>query len=326
MLMLGYLETDRKIRNSSLQQKRQRYMDLVRENWRPDSQDFEDHTHAKVKHVPNQFPTRINSLEKFSSRPIPEMTTDAKSKLYHLVSIDVARTHPDNFDQLFDFTLIKLSLERILFVWSVENRHISYFQGLNDLASLFFIVSLTSCFGHLTDDTERAKDKKFEDYLSIYLPAIEADTYWCISELMQTLVSQHPIASGGVHAESMMSIFRIYSEQLEPELISHLDKVGIEFAHFSFRWMLCLMTREFSTGNSIKLWDTYIIKHPNGFTQFHIFVCIALLIELRPLLMETDDLGKCMYILQKPPTIYWDESNLSVLIKKASEISQKLSH
>ena len=40
-------------------------------------------------------------------------------------------------------------------------------------------------------------------------------------------------------------------------LYSHLQSQGIEFIQFAFRWMNCLLMRELSLKNTIRMWDSY---------------------------------------------------------------------
>jgi len=82
------------------------------------------------------------------------------------------------------------------------------------------------------------------------------------------------------------------------------------------------MTREFTTKNLIFLWDHYISEPDTGFGNLHIYICVAFLMELSEVLLETKEFAQCLYILQKPPTIYWDTSNIEDLIKKAKKYRQ----
>jgi len=250
---------------------------------------------------------------------------DKDKTLYNLIVVDVLRTHPTEFNELFDNPLVRLALERVLYIWSKENPDISYFQGLNDLACPFLIVYLTSCFGPLGDHHNDYESNTHIQKLEQYLVAIEADVFWSLQALFSGLRKQQPLHPGGVHSEAMMSEFRILMENVHPKLVQHLDKVGIEFSHFSFRWILCFMSRELTTKNLIVLWDTYIAEGDKGFAKFHLYICVAFLMELSEVLFETNDLGQCMYILQKPPTAYWTEADVKSLIEKASHYRKKFS-
>jgi len=42
-------------------------------------------------------------------------------------------------------------------------------------------------------------------------------------------------------------------------LHNHLEQHGVEFLQFAFRWMNCLLMREISLKNTIRMWDTYMV-------------------------------------------------------------------
>ncbi len=43
-------------------------------------------------------------------------------------------------------------------------------------------------------------------------------------------------------------------------LAAHLEAEGVEFMQFAFRWMNCLLMRELSVQNTIRMWDTYLVS------------------------------------------------------------------
>ena len=43
-------------------------------------------------------------------------------------------------------------------------------------------------------------------------------------------------------------------------LYSHLEVQNVEFMQFAFRWMNCLLMREISVQNTIRMWDTYLVR------------------------------------------------------------------
>ncbi len=62
-------------------------------------------------------------------------------------------------------------------------------------------------------------------------------------------------------------------------LYTHLTSQGIEFIQFAFRWMNCLLMREVSLKNTIRMWDTYMSEGGDGFSEFHLYVCAAFLVK-----------------------------------------------
>ena len=53
----------------------------------------------------------------------------------------------------------------------------------------------------------------------------------------------------------------------------------MDFIQFAFRWMNCLLMREVSLKNTIRMWDTYFSEGAEGFSDFHLYVCAAFLVK-----------------------------------------------
>lgn len=74
--------------------------------------------------------------------------------------------------------------------------------------------------------------------------------------------------------------------RIDGDLCRHLESVGIQFMQFAFKWMNCLLLREFSLKCVIRLWDTYISEGDLGFEDFHVYVCAAFLCQFSTQLQE----------------------------------------
>lgn len=80
----------------------------------------------------------------------------------------------------------------------------------------------------------------------------------------------------------MVNTLRELITRIDAPLANHLNEQGIEFIQFSFRWMNCLLMREFSIGNVIRMWDTYVVCPwspviTNSFIPFRILVTLLCL-------------------------------------------------
>lgn len=94
------------------------------------------------------------------------------------------------------------SLERILYVWATRHPASGYVQGINDLVTPFFQVFLSAYIGMfpqigrvLISDTD---PELFDvgDLDPAVLAAIEADSFWCLSKLLDGIqdnyINQQP--------------------------------------------------------------------------------------------------------------------------------------
>jgi hypothetical protein len=88
---------------------------------------------------------------------------------------------------------------------------------------------------------------------------------------------------------------------------------------FAFRWMNCLLMREISVRNTIRMWDTYLVslhftfpvyfpvlseaqaEGPDAFSQFHLYVCSAFLVKWSEKLRQMDfQVRGFMYLFYSP--------------------------
>ncbi|XP_049852210.1 uncharacterized protein LOC126329970 [Schistocerca gregaria] len=248
----------------------------------------------------------------FNLNPIKRSTR----LMFGLVTVDTPRTHPDHFLNLFCTRPIQNTLERILYIWSCTNQHISYYQGLNDLASILLVVFLDCCLGDLSD--ERGSLPSLDD-LQTALLCVEPDTYHCLTILLKNIGTFHTLSRGGVYSESMLAHMESLVRKLDPTLYKHIVNNELEFVHFAFRWMLCLFTRELTTKNLICLWDSCIVEGIRGFSEFYICVCTAYLLELGPHLLGKDMISM-MGFIQHAPAIYFTKQDVHHLVRKAHDI------
>ncbi|ODV59487.1 GTPase-activating protein GYP1 [Ascoidea rubescens DSM 1968] len=275
-LLLNYLPSNNDRRASTLKRKRKEYLDSI-----------------------NQLFNNSND------GPIKDQTT------WHQISIDVPRTNPHL--KLYSYPIIQKSLERILYLWAVRHPASGYVQGINDLSTPFFQVFLSN---YLNLDNNKNSLDNFDpsNVNQDILNAVEADTFWCLTKLLDSIQDNYIHAQPGIIRQVNELKDLIY--RIDIELANHLEKEGIEFLQFSFRWMNCLLMRELSIDNIIRMWDTYLTEGINGFSEFHIYVCAAFLVKWSDELkqMEFQDI---MIFLQNPPTTNWTEEDVGVLLSEA---------
>ena len=123
--------------------------------------------------------------------------------------------------------------------------------------------------------------------------AIEADSFWCLSRLLDGIQDNYIFAQPGIQrsvrkmAELVARIdseLKLFSPPepanlvIEP-LSSHLEAQNVEFMQFAFRWMNCLLMREISVQNTIRMWDTYLVR---GIHHFNSSIQSSFILLLRP--------------------------------------------
>lgn len=130
-----------------------------------------------------------------------------------------------------------------------------------------------------------------ENFDPAHLPAsvinaVEADSFWCLSRLLDGIQDNYINQQPGIHrsVKRMQDlvgridgafILLLTGDELHPPdyrltspsapLAAHLDREGVEFMQFAFRWMNCLLMREISVKNTIRMWDTYLVRQHESY-------------------------------------------------------------
>lgn len=233
-LLLGYLPPNSERRISTLERKRKEYLDGVRQAFERGS--------ATTANPPAASTGRGRGLDE---------------AIWHQISIDVPRTSPHI--PLYGYEATQRSLERILYLWAIRHPASGYVQGINDLATPFWQVFLGV---YITDlNVEEGMDPG--QLPRSVLDAVEADTFWCLTKLLDGIQDNYIYAQPGIHRQ--VRALRDLTVRIDSDLAKHLEQEGVEFMQFSFRWMNCLLMREMSIKNTIRMWDTYMVCRLNHF-------------------------------------------------------------
>ncbi len=77
---------------------------------------------------------------------------------------------------------------RILFSWTMRHPASGYVQGINDLAAPLILVFLTEYLNHPNQDNiYEISEKDLEEIEHETLIKVEADTFWCLSKLVDDI-------------------------------------------------------------------------------------------------------------------------------------------
>ena len=261
-ILLGYLPTSSERRVATLERKRKDYLEGIRQVFGSPGSEVESPITNKVK----------NSFSQGRSRGLDE-------NVWHQISIDVPRTSPHI--ELYGYEATQRSLERILYLWAIRHPASGYVQGINDLVTPFWQVFL-GCY--ITDsDIESGMDPG--QLPRPVLDAVEADSFWCLTKLLDGIQDNYIFAQPGIVRQ--VSALRDLTTRIDVGLAKHLEREGIEFMQFSFRWMNCLLMREVNVKCTIRMWDAYMAEE-QGFSEFHIYVCAAFLVKWTDQLVKMD--------------------------------------
>ncbi|KAF8554199.1 RabGAP/TBC [Imleria badia] len=227
-------------------------------------------------------------------------------QIWHQIEIDVPRTRPGV--RLWMQASTQRSLERILYVWAIRHPASGYVQGINDLVTPFFQVFLSA---YIDSDPEQFDTSLLPENI---LNAVEADSFWCLSRLLDGIQDNYISAQPGIQ-RSVKRMSELVA-RIDAPLYTHLGSQNVEFMQFAFRWMNCLLMREISVQNTIRMWDTYLAEGADAFSQFHLYVCSAFLVKWSAKLRQMDFQGIIMF-LQSPPTQDWGDHEIELLLSEA---------
>jgi hypothetical protein len=242
-VLLGYLPTSSERRVATLERKRKEYLEGVR-------QAFERGASGSAGAVA----TGMASANRGRGRGLDEA-------IWHQISIDVPRTNPHL--ELYSYEATQRSLERILYVWAIRHPASGYVQGINDLVTPFWQVFLGM---YISDpDIEFGMDPG--QLPKQVLDAVEADSFWCLTKLLDGIQDNYIAHQPGIQRQ--VASLRDLTTRIDDQLAKHLQNEGVEFIQFSFRWMNCLLMREISVKNTIRMWDTYLVCTLPNFICHH---------------------------------------------------------
>ena len=103
--------------------------------------------------------------------------------------------------------------------------------------------------------------------------------------------------------------------RIDADLFNHIQNEGLMLLQFAFRYMNCLLIREFNMNTIIRLWDTYL-SETNGFDIFHVYVCAVFIKLSHDDLIEKAFQSMLIY-LQNPPTEHWTAREVEELLSQA---------
>jgi hypothetical protein len=240
------------------------------------------------------------------------------------VLVDAPRTAPDI--PLFRNDRIRRLLSRLLYVWAMRHPASSYVQGINDLATPLIVVFLADyCYRDQLNQDDDGPELTTDPLHTVLqghvmnhvsderLDDVEADVYGCLTNLLAGIQDHYTADQPGV--QRMVMRVEELVRRIDVDLCKHLAAEGVQFLQFAFKWMNCLLLREFSLPCVVRLWDTYL-SESNGFEDFHVYVCAALVCQFSASL-QTMNFETLFAFLQELPTATWTDKEIEMLLSQA---------
>ncbi|MES1908960.1 MAG: hypothetical protein MHM6MM_001790 [Cercozoa sp. M6MM] len=189
-------------------------------------------------------------------------------------------------------------LIRVCLVFARLNPGIRYVQGMNEILSRVYYVLASCPLGG--DDADYA----------------EADAFYCFTSLMATGLRDRftkpldadPTFGVMANCERIMALL----EKADTALHSHLTAQGIDPRFFAFRWLTLLLSQQFSLPDCLRLWDSLLADEQRF--DFLDFCCVAMIVRLKPQLIDAD-FSTALQMLQRYPPC-----DVSDVIELAEEI------
>ncbi|KAL7688761.1 putative Rab-GTPase-TBC domain-containing protein [Plasmopara halstedii] len=260
-----------------------------------------DRREAMLKRKRQEY---VELLQQYYYIPDTDRGTREQTTLRQIL-VDIPRTNADV--RLFQNERIHQSMERVLYIWAIRHPASGYVQGINDLMTPFLVVFLSA----FIDDPQMCDLSSVSDET---LQIIEADSYWCLTKLLDDIQDHYTFAQPGL--QRMVQRMEELVHRCDSDLFEHIvERENVQFVQFAFRWMNCLLMRELPLDGIVRIWDTYLCED-SGFESFHVYVCAAILMTFGDKL-KTLEFQDLVLFLQSLPTKDWVENEIEPLLSRA---------
>jgi hypothetical protein len=132
---------------------------------------------ANVEWRQSTLERKRKEYERFVSQYYKTRLDPQYEGTFRQIAIDIPRMNPTDF---FQQKIIQESFERVLYIWAMRHPASGYVQGINDLLTPFYFVFMGEHIGTVKD----AMDYDVSTLPQEALAAIEADSYWCMTRLL----------------------------------------------------------------------------------------------------------------------------------------------
>ena len=237
-----------------------------------------------------------------------------KSNISQIIQKDVQRTLSEW--RIFQNPIIKRALINVLNAYAMRHPFHEYIQGMNDILAPVFAVFLCEKFHMDIIQLENNSEEMERILTGVSLKDVEADSFFVFSALLERINRNLLKDFVGIH--KLLGILEELIANCAPKLSVFFKTEGIELIHFSFRWLFCLLVREFPFFLSMKLMGYYFVASENP-QEICLYFCMVLLIMYQTVILKMDRDGTIMF-LQKLPTDSWGFDDVEMLFMEASSL------
>ena len=239
-------------------------------------------------HINFDFFSKPVNNKKITNEEIKNNIQQKKNCVY----FDYSQIYKNNENETHSDVLV-----RILYIYSKLNKDVSYVQGMNEILAPIYYCFFIDC--------EEENEK------------IEADVFWCFSNLMDDVKSiflkENDKKKDGIF--NIINNFEMIVENFDNEIYKLLKKNNVNFIVFCFRWFNLFFCQDFFLDDILKLWDV-IFCEKERFNFVYYFALAILKFEFKNI--ENKEFYEIVEILHKI-----DCKNIEILIKIAVDIKNK---
>ncbi|KAE8694880.1 Detected protein of confused Function [Hibiscus syriacus] len=291
--------------------------------------------------------------------------SDDEINMLRQISVDCPRTVPDV--AFFQQAQVQKSLDVVLYTWAIRHPASGYVQGINDLVTPFLVVFLSEyldesidswsisdlssvnitnieancywCLSQLLDGMQdhytfaqpgiqrlvfKLKEfvRRFDGNLSsVNITNIEADCYWCLSQLLDGMQDHYTFAQPGIQRlvfKLKELVRRIDGDLFRGKPVSrHVENQGLEFLQFAFRWFNCLLIREIPFHLVTRQWDAYLAEG-DALPDFLKLIDDRFVVQFQwSDTLQNLDFQELVMFLQHLPTHNWTYQELEIVLSRA---------
>ena len=104
-------------------------------------------------------------------------------------------------------------------------------------------------------------------------------------------------------------------KRIDNGIVDHFMKETIDFYHLYFKWVTCLLLRQFTSRVGMRLYDTYLSDETN-YSTLCLYIMAAIVLKYSKKFKKMN-FEEMMIFQQNMPTREWTEEDLSNIIAEA---------